>query len=170
MALGYISEGERTLDIQSQQAATLHMITIRVILPQFTKIGLNRLRMGPRILHSSLLRDWRRKATALLGNQTLNPALRKWVGRLGLQISAPAKFFTCEISYKYFSAEPKTPSEQKSNLSVLQMKFFNEVLLKYDFANKLITEMTSLDFCFWNKIFVEKNYRRTIRCHFHSMM
>ena len=39
LAMGYISEGESTIDIQSQQAATLHMITIRVILPQFTKIG-----------------------------------------------------------------------------------------------------------------------------------
>ena len=36
--MGYISEGESTIDIQSQQAATLHMITIRVILPQFTMI------------------------------------------------------------------------------------------------------------------------------------
>ena len=32
--MGFISEGERTIYIQSQQAATLHMITIRVILPQ----------------------------------------------------------------------------------------------------------------------------------------
>ena len=54
---GYISEGERTIDNQSEQAATLHMITIRVILPQFTMIGRNRHRMGTRILHSSLLRD-----------------------------------------------------------------------------------------------------------------
>ena len=29
--MGYTSEGESTIDIQSQQAATLHMITIRVI-------------------------------------------------------------------------------------------------------------------------------------------
>ena len=27
---GYISEGERAIDIQSEQAATIHMITIRV--------------------------------------------------------------------------------------------------------------------------------------------
>ena len=44
--MGYISEGESIIDIQSQQAATLHMITIRVILPQFTMIGRNRLRIG----------------------------------------------------------------------------------------------------------------------------
>ena len=55
--MGYISEGESTIDIQSQQAATLQMITIRVILPQLTMIGRNRLRMGTRILHSSLSRD-----------------------------------------------------------------------------------------------------------------
>ena len=30
-----MSEGERTVDIQSEQVATLHMITIRVILPQW---------------------------------------------------------------------------------------------------------------------------------------
>ena len=43
---GYISEGERTIDNQSEQAATLHMITTRVILPQFTMIGHNKLRIG----------------------------------------------------------------------------------------------------------------------------
>ena len=55
--MGYTSEGKRTIDIQSQQAATLHVIAIRVILPQFTMLGLNRLRMGTRILHSSLPQD-----------------------------------------------------------------------------------------------------------------
>ena len=38
--MGYISED---IDIQSQQGATLHMITIRVILSQFTMIGRNSL-------------------------------------------------------------------------------------------------------------------------------
>ena len=54
---GYISKGERTIDdIQSEQAVGLKMITIRVILPQFTMIGCNRHRMGTRI-NSSLSRD-----------------------------------------------------------------------------------------------------------------
>ena len=39
--MGYFSEGERTIDIQTQQAATLHMISIGAILPQFTKIYKN---------------------------------------------------------------------------------------------------------------------------------
>ena len=52
----YISKGEKTVDIQSKQAATLHLITIRVILPQFTMIGCNRHRMGT-IINSSLSRD-----------------------------------------------------------------------------------------------------------------
>ena len=38
------------IDIQSKLAATLHMITIRVILPQFTKIGCNRHKMGTRVI------------------------------------------------------------------------------------------------------------------------
>ena len=41
---------------QSEQAATLHMITIREILPQFTMFGRNRHRMGTRI-NSSLSRE-----------------------------------------------------------------------------------------------------------------
>ena len=53
---GYISEGERTIDNQSEQAATLHMITIRVILPQFTMIGRNRHRMGTNILQLVLFK------------------------------------------------------------------------------------------------------------------
>ena len=35
---GYIAGGERTIDNQSEQAATLHKTTIREILPQFTMI------------------------------------------------------------------------------------------------------------------------------------
>ena len=38
---GYISEGEITIDAQSNESATLQMITIREILPQFTMIGPN---------------------------------------------------------------------------------------------------------------------------------
>ena len=38
---GYISEGERTIDNQSEQAATLHVITTRVILPQFAIMWCN---------------------------------------------------------------------------------------------------------------------------------
>ena len=72
MAIGYISEGEMTIDIQSQQAATLHMITIRVILPQFAMIGLNRLRVGTRILHSSFMRDWSWKASRRIEPVTLS--------------------------------------------------------------------------------------------------
>ena len=39
---GYISEGESTIDTQSNKSATLRMITIREILPQFTVIGPNK--------------------------------------------------------------------------------------------------------------------------------
>ena len=67
---GYISEGKITIDIQSEQAATLHMITIRVILPQFTKIGWNRHRMGTRIIFLHYCEIWRRKRNALSGNWT----------------------------------------------------------------------------------------------------
>ena len=56
----YTSGGERTIDIQSEPAATLHMITIRVILPQFTIIGHNRHRMGTKI-NSSLSKDLKAK-------------------------------------------------------------------------------------------------------------
>ena len=47
--MGYFSEGERTIDNQSDQAATLHMITTRVILPQFTMIG-----QRPLVVYSSM--------------------------------------------------------------------------------------------------------------------
>ena len=73
---GYISEGERTIDIQLEQGATLHMITTRVIMSQFIKIGHNRHRMGTRI-NSSLSQDWRRKANTLSGNRTRARVLHK---------------------------------------------------------------------------------------------
>ena len=46
---GYISEGERAIDIQSEQAATLHDYNQGKFCHNITKIGLNRLRMGTRI-------------------------------------------------------------------------------------------------------------------------
>ena len=47
--MGYISEGVRTIDNQSDQDATLHMITTRVILPQLTMIG-----QRPLVVYSSM--------------------------------------------------------------------------------------------------------------------
>ena len=67
--MGYITEGERTIDNQSEQAGALHMITVRVILPQFTMIGRNWLRMGTRILHSSLSRDLKAKRLLFVSNR-----------------------------------------------------------------------------------------------------
>ena len=73
---GNISEGERTRDNQSKQAATLQMITIREIVPQFTMSRHNRLQ-NRHIETIIIARLKTRNANRPLENQTRNLTLHK---------------------------------------------------------------------------------------------
>ena len=53
----YISEGESKIVTQSNESATVQVITTREILPKFTMIGHNRHQNGHIVLKQSLSQD-----------------------------------------------------------------------------------------------------------------
>ena len=72
-AMGYISEGERSKVKQQWNICHKFQGLIMQDLPQLTRFARNRHRMGTRILHSSLPRDWRRKGERPLGDSNPRP-------------------------------------------------------------------------------------------------